>query len=143
VERVRTSAQAPDEFDSPEQAFQMLRAANPCPSEEMLWLRVGNNLKRLADGRWTWKYDKALRDPDRAVSAALPREEMWHLLSRVACPTLIVRGEESDILAADVAQRMAQVMPQATLVTIAEAGHAVPADNPQAFAAAVRRFLGK
>jgi len=142
VERMRLSTAAPDEFDRPEDALQMMRLANPRPSDELLRLRVYNNLRQLPSGRWTWKYDKALRDFQRAAAAGLPTAEMWGLLAQIRRPTLIIRGAESDILAADVAERMAQAIPQATLTTIEGAGHTVPADQPAAFEEAIRRFLG-
>ncbi len=143
VDRVRLSASAPDEFDRPEDALEMMRQTNPRPSDELLRLRVYNNLRGLPGGRWTWKHDKALRDPQRAATAALPTPAMWSLLGQIRCPTLIIRGAESNILAADVAERMAQAIRQATLVTIADAGHTVTADQPAAFEQAIRRFLGR
>ena len=142
IERMRLSTAAPDEFDRPQDALQMMRLANARASDEALRLRVYNNLRRLPGGRWTWKYDKALRDFRRATAAGLPTSDMWALLAHIRCPTLIIRGSESDVLAADAAERMAQIIPQATLTTIEGAGHSVPADQPAAFEEAVRRFVG-
>jgi pimeloyl-ACP methyl ester carboxylesterase len=63
------------------------------------------------------------------------------MLERIATPTLLVRGAESDILAAETAQKMTEVMPNCTLVTVPDAGHSIPLDNPQGFIDAVRPFL--
>jgi pimeloyl-ACP methyl ester carboxylesterase len=56
-------------------------------------------------------------------------------------PTLIIRGEVSDILSPELAQRMIETIPGARLVTVAGSGHAVPLDAPEGFLAAARGFL--
>ncbi len=56
-------------------------------------------------------------------------------------PALLVRGADSDVLSAEVAKRMIDALPDGRLVEIPGAGHTVPADQPEAFARAVRGFL--
>jgi esterase len=68
--------------------------------------------------------------------------DLWGPLGCVTCPTLLVRGAESDILSPEIAKRMMQVLADGRLIEIAEAGHSVPGDQPAAFARAVRAFLG-
>jgi pimeloyl-ACP methyl ester carboxylesterase len=63
------------------------------------------------------------------------------MLERIAVPTLLVRGAESDVLDAGVAQKMTEVMPNCRLATVPDAGHSIPLDNPTGFIAAVRPFL--
>ncbi|MFI1461816.1 alpha/beta fold hydrolase [Nocardia carnea] len=58
-----------------------------------------------------------------------------------ACPALVVRGEQSSMLPAPLAARMATQRPHTRLVEIAGAGHWVHDDAPRAMAAAVRDFL--
>ena len=67
--------------------------------------------------------------------------DLWEPLSRITCPTLIVRGAESDVLSPDVAKRMLEVLPGGRLVEVAGAAHTVPGDKPEEFARAVRSFL--
>jgi pimeloyl-ACP methyl ester carboxylesterase len=57
-------------------------------------------------------------------------------------PALFVRGERSDYVGAAEAAAITALFPQARLVTIADAGHWVHADQPQAFADLVEAFLG-
>jgi len=87
-----------------------------------------------------WKYDKALRDMMRQGGR---REtiDLWEPLRRIAVPALLVRGADSDVLSAEVAKRMIDALPDGRLVEIPGAGHTVPADQPEAFARAVRGFL--
>ena len=52
-----------------------------------------------------------------------------------------MHGRESDILLAEVAQRVVDTLPFGLLDDVDSAGHGVPADNPDAFEVAVRNFL--
>jgi esterase len=139
-DRIRQGVQAVDVFDTPEQAFLAARAANARPPDAELRHRVTNNLMQQPDGRWTFRYDKALRSPDRP----LPRpdsEWAWSLMPRIACPTLLVRGSESDVLSRETAERMVRDIPDCRLVEVPDSGHSVPLDNPTGFIAAVKTFL--
>src|SRR4051794_12315896 len=61
----RNVVQDNDVFDSPEEAFAAVRAANPFPPDDVLRARTLSGLMLRDDGRWTYRYDKALRDPAR------------------------------------------------------------------------------
>jgi len=56
-------------------------------------------------------------------------------------PTLLIRGELSDILSPDIAERMAKEIPDCQLREIAGSGHPVPLDKPEPFLEVVRTFL--
>ena len=60
----------------------------------------------------------------------------------MVCPALIIHGLESDMLTSEVAKDMASKLIFGSLVDIERAGHSVPGDNPKAFEAAIREFLG-
>jgi pimeloyl-ACP methyl ester carboxylesterase len=138
--RIQQAVQARDVFDDPEQAFRQARAGNARAPEAELRHRVTNNLMRLPDGRWTFRYDKALRDPNRPRPRPTP-EAGWALMPRITCPTLLVRGADSDILSPETAARMAREIPNCRLVEVPDAGHSIPLDNPAGFLAAVSPFL--
>lgn len=138
--RIRTTVgNIPDELASDEQAYRLLRAASPRYSEPLLRHRIKHGFHRLPDGRLTWKYDKVLRTQAREDRRDVP--DLWSDLARIACPTLIVRGVESDVLSPPIAKRMLETLPDGRLVEIPDAGHTVPGDQPEAFLAAVRAFL--
>jgi pimeloyl-ACP methyl ester carboxylesterase len=142
MERIRQMmAGAPERIGSEEEAVQLARRANPRAPEAGLRERVRHGLRSLPDGGLEWKYDKALRDMMRHGGR---REtiDLWEPLRRITAPTLLVRGADSDVLSADVAKRMIDALPDGRLVEIAGAGHPVPLDQPEAFARAVRAFLG-
>lgn len=68
--------------------------------------------------------------------------ELWEALARVPCPALVVRGAASDVVSADIADRMAgEVLAQGRLVGIPRAGHSVMVDNPEACRAALSAFV--
>jgi pimeloyl-ACP methyl ester carboxylesterase len=140
-DRIRNGVLAGDVFDDPEQAYQQARAGNARAPGPELRHRVMHNLVQMPDGRWTFRYDKALRAPDRPLPRPSP-ETGWKQLSSIACPTLLVRGAESDVLAPATAARMVREMANCRLVEVPEAGHSVPLDNPPGFLAAVSSFLG-
>ncbi len=139
-QRIQTTMQSQDVFDDPEEAFRAARAANHRPTDEDLRHRVSHGLKQRDDGRWTFRYDPALRSPDRPIRRPDP-ETLWPLLPKIACPTLLIRGADSDVLSPETAARMAREIPNCTLVTVPDSGHSVPLDNPAGFLAAARPFL--
>jgi pimeloyl-ACP methyl ester carboxylesterase len=141
MERIRQMMSgAPERIESEEQAVEFVRRANPRMAEEGLRDRVRHGLRPLAGGGFEWKYDKVLRDMMRQ-GGRRDTIDLWEPLRRITAPTLLVRGAESDVLSADIAKRMIDALPDGRLVEIPRAGHTVPADEPEAFARAVRAFL--
>lgn len=138
VQRIQTGMRAKDVFASKDEAFAAARAANSAPPEGHHRQRSDANLMRTEDGRWTFRFDRAFRS-----GALRPRdvEAAWRSCARIAVPTLVMRGADSDILAPEVAERMVQVIPAAQRVEVPAAGHAIPLDNPEGFLAAARGWL--
>ncbi len=140
LKRVRDMmAQSPERIESEDWAVEYVRRANPLQDVDLLRARVRHGLKRLPDGGLTWKYAKGLRDMMR--EGRRDAVDLWEPLGRIPCPTLIVRGADSDILSAEVAKKMTERLPDGRVVEIAGAGHTVPADRPEEFVAQLRGFL--
>src|ERR1700722_13065707 len=137
--RIQTSVQAVDTFASREEAFAVARAENSRPPEVLHRQRSDASLMRTETGRWTYRYDRALRTPGNLRMR--DPETAWRSCAKIEAPTQIVRGELSDILSPQIAERMVRTIPDARLVTVANAGHGVPYDAPEGFLAAVREFL--
>ena len=81
-----------------------------------------SSLRPRADGRFEMRYDPAIAQSFQL--AASTDIDLWPIYDRIACPTLLVRGEQSDLLAADTAQAMAARGPRPRLVEVAGVGHA-------------------
>lgn len=135
-------AATPERFATPGQAFAWVRAGNARSTERSLQLRIDHGLRPTADGGFTWKYDRGIRDAIRSGHWRDPID-LWSAWGMIACPTLIIRGADSDVLSAGTAQRMTDTCAAAQLVEVAEAGHTVPGDQPERFLALVSDFLGR
>jgi len=105
-------------------------------------------LRRRPDGRYEPKLDPGLLHPrsDESEAARGTRlreqsERLWRHLEGVRCPTLVVRGARSTILSPDTTERMLARLRDARFVELANAGHAVMLDAPEALAAAFAEFL--
>lgn len=139
AQRIQTGVRANDVFASRDEAFAAARAGNARPPEAHHRHRVDHSLMRTEDGRWTYRYDRAMRrgggrpprDPDSG----------WRALAQVNVPTLVIRGELSDILSSAMAERMIETIPDARLALVKGSGHSVPLDAPDGFLAAARGFL--
>lgn len=140
LERIGEGVSRSDVFESRDEAFERAQADNPTAPSEHLRARVDASLMRTGDGRWTYRYDRLLRDssvPRERLSAA----EGWRRAANIAAPTLLVRGELSDILDRPTADRMVEKVPDCQLAEVTGAGHSVPLDKPDEFEAAVAAFL--
>jgi pimeloyl-ACP methyl ester carboxylesterase len=127
------------QFESFEDAVQAVHAYNPRRSLDNLRSRLSHSMRQDAAGRWIWKVDAEglLRSPRLKE----PTQALWDIVARVPCPTLVVRGEQSDIVSAATVERAARTLPHGELVTVSGAGHSVPGDNPEGFFEAVMPFL--
>jgi pimeloyl-ACP methyl ester carboxylesterase len=80
-----------------------------------------SNVRQRADGRWGLAYDPGIAVPFRA-SAAPP--DLWPMWEAIRCPTLVLRGRDSDLLSAATAARMAASGPKPEVVEFEGVGHA-------------------
>jgi len=84
-------------------------------------------LRQDKDGSWVRHYDMGLALPFQSVtpeSAKADEAMLWAAYDAIRCPTLLVRGENSDLLSRETAQAMTQRGPKAKLVEIPNVGHA-------------------
>jgi pimeloyl-ACP methyl ester carboxylesterase len=116
------------------------RAANSRPTDESLRHRVSHNLRPLPDGTLTYKWDKALRDL-RAIRDDLSPDQRWAAWRSISCPVLLVRGDDSNILAPETAGRMVAENPHASLAVVPDCGHSITLDRPQGLLDAVGPWL--
>ncbi len=76
-----------------------------------------------ADGRWGFLYDPGIAAPFKAAFAD-QNIDLWPLYQQITCPTLVIRGAESDLLTRETWQEMGRRGPQAKLVELPGVGHA-------------------
>jgi len=114
---------------------------NPRRDPTILRRSLMHNLRQQSDGTWSWKYDRR-RFQQMGETHAVERRRLAEGLAKVACPTLVVRGAESDVFHDEDAERLAKQLPNGRWLKIPGAGHTVQGDNPKDLAAALRAFLG-
>jgi esterase len=131
-------------LDSVDQFVERALAFNPRRNRELLRRSLLHNLRPMPDGRFMWKYDQRHRckvvDPG---AYARRRELLWSAVDRVECPTLVVRGAQSDVFHDEDAERLTTRLRQGRWVRIEGAGHTVQGDNPAGLLVALREFLGE
>jgi len=92
------------------------------PLTEAQWEHVTRtNMRRRDDGRFGVGYDPAIAIPFRAQPAA---PDLWPLWDAIRCPTLVLRGAQSDLLSSATAQAMSARGPRARVIEFAGVGHA-------------------
>jgi pimeloyl-ACP methyl ester carboxylesterase len=81
-----------------------------------------HNARQNTDGTWTMNYDPDIAAPFQ--QSPIKDIDLWTTYERIRCPTLLLRGADSDLLLRDTAQAMTQRGPKARLVEFAGVGHA-------------------
>ena len=107
------------------------------------WDAMVDRLFRVRDdGLLVLDYDPAVVRTAKPFLLRLLRPLLWRAYRKLAMhrPVLILRGELSDVLDADIAARMAAVSSAVRLVEVAGVGHAPDLSEPQV-RAAVHAFL--
>jgi pimeloyl-ACP methyl ester carboxylesterase len=83
--------------------------------------------------------------PPKAVAwaqrAMAGRPDSFDTLAALKVPALVLAGEEDELAPPSDAQAMAEAVPEGRLEIIPKAGHLIAVEQPEAFNAAVERFL--
>jgi len=95
---------------------------------EEQWTKLASDvLRQQDDGQWVRHYDMGLAQPFTSAtpeSAQADQSALWAAYDAIVCPTLLVRGANSDLLSHATALEMTGRGPHAQLVEIAGVGHA-------------------
>jgi pimeloyl-ACP methyl ester carboxylesterase len=114
------------------------------PHTREQWLELSRPMV-VDDGAGGLKlhYDPGIAEPLRRLTpamAAAGEAALWAAWDALRCPTLLLRGADSDLLSRATAQAMTQRGPRARLVEFTGVGHAPTLVAPDQVAA-VREFL--
>lgn len=91
------------------------------PHSDDEWRLLTRHYVVERDGAWKLHYDPAIA---KAFKGGPPPPPLWDLYERISCPTLLLRGEHSDILLDETARAMTERGPRTRRVDIADTGHA-------------------
>jgi pimeloyl-ACP methyl ester carboxylesterase len=139
--RIRAElGRTPASFGSRDEARAFLATIHPRATARSLATRLEWMLVRGDDGRYGWRIDPKIFDPNMRPD---PPERLWQALAAIRCPTLLVRGAITDLVTRECAERVVATLAAGELVEIPGAGHMVVEDNPRDFSAAVVPFLAR
>ena len=121
--------------------------------QRYLWLRrlpradVEEALRwavRESAGAWRFKFDPAIGkvSPPTAAVMKAASEIWWTTLASLRCPTLLIRGAESDVLSRATADEMERRQPALARVEVPDMGHAPMLSEPIAVEALDRFYKG-
>ncbi len=139
LQRIGTYLGQPAHWASVEQAADALWAISQGfgPHTPAQWLALTRPQLRPDEDKGTGfkpHYDPAIAVPFRLVTPELAQAgeaALWQGYERVSCPTLLLRGAQSDLLSPATAQAMTQRGPRARLLEFPGVGHAPTLVSPQ------------
>ncbi|MCC4116089.1 alpha/beta hydrolase [Aromatoleum toluclasticum] len=109
------------------------------PLTDEQWRHLTRYSVRPVDGGFAMVYDPGLGDVFRDAPVVVD-VDLWDVYKAIQCPTLAIRGAESDLLTPEIFRQMGETGPRARLAEIPGVGHApVLMDREQI--ALVRGFL--
>ena len=106
------------------------RLADP----EVIRYVARNSARQTADGHWQHKFDRNLY----AIFERIDGKPYWN---HIKIPTLLIKGEHSHRLNAEIFREVASRSPRVEMVEVPKSDHHITLDNPDGFVQAVRRFL--
>jgi pimeloyl-ACP methyl ester carboxylesterase len=83
-----------------------------------------HTMRPLPDGGFEMAYDPGIAEPFRQSMGDGKDVELWPIYETVKCPTLLLRGAQSDLLSRETARQMTERGPRAKMVEIPGVGHA-------------------
>jgi pimeloyl-ACP methyl ester carboxylesterase len=94
------------------------------PLSDAEWAHLAeHSAKQRDDGTFVLSYDPRIAEPFK-TGDPVEDLDLWALWEAISCPTLVLRGETSDLLLPDTAEAMTARGPKAALRTIEGVGHA-------------------
>ena len=146
LQRIAAYLDEQREFDSLAQAeahFRDIYAPFGAMSDEQWRTFTASSVKTAANGKLQLHHDPAIAVAFRNEAAARDSDadiDLWSLYDAIVCPTLVVRGENSDLLTTATVAAMRQRGPRAEAVQMPGVGHA-PMFNTAAQLAPLQDFL--
>jgi pimeloyl-ACP methyl ester carboxylesterase len=130
IERIQTYIGQTGRFATLQEAADALWAISMTfgPHTPEAWLALSAPMvKRQADGSLSLHYDPAIGVPIRAMTeeaGQIAQAVLWQIYDQITSQTLLLRGQQSDLLTPETAQAMQTRGPRATLVEFGGVGHA-------------------
>lgn len=145
LQRISSYLGRAPQFENCQQGADYLRSISQGfgPHSDDEWLALSRAMFKAEGDRCRVHYDPRIGQGLAALTPELAKAgeaQLWAAYEAVRCPTLLLRGTESDLLSATTAQAMTQRGPRATLAEFKGVGHA-PTLVHQDQIEVVERFL--
>lgn len=144
----------PKEYGSFDEMVDATVAMTPNRPRSAVRRGVLHNAISIGDGRWRWRYDIG-SGHGRAADGATPTDvadasggtapdftSLWDDVAVVRMPLMLVRGGDSQFVLDEHVDELMARKPDAEVVVVPDAGHAVQSDQPLALRDHVCRFTG-
>jgi pimeloyl-ACP methyl ester carboxylesterase len=127
----------PRSFPSHREAVEWERQSNPHAPDHMIEIMAAMGTRPGEGGQLLRKHDPFFleRWPFRS-------DDRWEELRGLKMPALVVHAKDS-FVRGDVAERMAEEIPEGRVVHIADSGHLVPVEQPAELARVLREFFAE
>lgn len=112
------------DFASAEAYLRVVGAPFGALADEKWRQMTATSVRQRPDGVWELIYDPQIAAPFARINFLTPQADFWPLYDRIRCPTLAIRGSESDLLTPETFAAMGRRGPAAQLVEIPGVGHA-------------------
>lgn len=130
----------PNGFATVEEAAEAVAAYLPHRPRPKESSGLRRNLRVGDDGRFYWHWDPRLTQASRARIAEMS-DRMNEATQHVSVPTLLVRGEHSELITEQAIESFRALLPAAEYVDVKGARHMVAGDENSLFNQAVLDFL--
>ncbi len=145
IERIRGYAGALPPVQTWDEAIAQYRQVNgqawPGLTDEQWDIVTRRSYREDSSGVPVLDSDPMIGEAIRTVPAAPP--DLWPVFAQLgAMPTLVIRGELSDILSPEILERMRRAKPDLESLIVPRRGHAPLLDEPEALGA-IDRFLAR
>jgi pimeloyl-ACP methyl ester carboxylesterase len=67
--------------------------------------------------------------------------DLWPYVERIKAPTLLLIGEESDLVTPETQERMENTVPDIEVIKVKGTGHMIPQDRPEEFEKLIKAYL--
>jgi pimeloyl-ACP methyl ester carboxylesterase len=132
---------APEGFATLDEVADAVAAYNPHRRRPRSTDGLRKNVRLRGDGRWYWHWDPQFVEGGAEPRRALNSERLYAAAGAVRVPTLLIRGQLSDILSPEGAAELIDIIPSARYVDVAGTGHMVAGDDNDVFTQALTGFL--
>lgn len=138
------SQDAKNGFGSLEEASDTIARYLPKRKKPTNLKGLSKNLRLHDDGRYRWHWD-----PNFIEAKLQATKQLWdenekrfqHAASALTVPTLLVRGQQSELVTDEEVADFMSLVPHAHFTDVSDAGHMIAGDKNDAFTVAVMEFL--